>query len=240
MAQEGSTVSSAQQKSARRNLTARLLPVVLGISAAALVAGCGAGQITQTATQVAAVNGASGTAGAIAVRDAQLAFPSSANKYYSRGDNASVIVTIANSGATADTLTSVSSPAFKSATITGTRTIAAHSAVSSGKDVDDDPAPSVTSSAPTSSPSATATTTSSASTSSSATSTTATTTTATTTTTAGAPLPIGTIRVVLTGLTLDRLTPGQTVEVRFTFAASGDIVVKLPIGATTDPRGENS
>lgn len=227
-------MSSAQQKSPRRNLAARLLPVVLGVSVAVLVTGCGAGQITQTASQVAAVNGASGTAGAIAVRDAQLAFPSSANKYYSRGDNASVIVTIANSGAVDDTLTSVSSPAFKSATVTGTRTISAHNAVSSGNDVDDNPAPSVTSS------SAAPTTTTAATSTSGTTTTGATTTTATVTTTTGAPLPIGKIRIILTGLTLDRLTPGQTVEVRFTFAASGDIVIKLPIGATTDPRGANS
>ncbi|MBV8931350.1 MAG: hypothetical protein JOZ47_22385 [Kutzneria sp.] len=199
----------------------RLLALVLGVSAALAVAGCSAGQITQTDDQVAAVNGASGTSGPISVRDVRLAFPTADGQYYSRGADVPLIVTIVNSGQTTDTLSGVSSPAFRSATITGTTEIVGQNAVSPASAA---PAPTSTSS-PTATGSATATVTPSSQ---------------TTVTRSTSALPFGQIRIVLTGLTLERLAPGQTVEVRFTFGTAGDITLRVPIGAPSGSRDDRS
>ena len=50
-------------------------PVVAAVGAALLVTGCGAGQITQTDTQVAAINGTSAGVGTIAIRNAEVSYP---------------------------------------------------------------------------------------------------------------------------------------------------------------------
>ncbi|WNV81914.1 hypothetical protein [Umezawaea sp. Da 62-37] len=92
----------AEQKSRLAVVVA--LATGLGLAAA----GCSAGQITQTDTQVAAVNGSSGQVGSIAVRDAQFAFPTS-GKWYESGDDAGVVVVVVNNGTTADKLLSVTS-----------------------------------------------------------------------------------------------------------------------------------
>lgn len=92
----------AEQKSRLAVVVA--LATGLGLAAA----GCSAGQITQTDTQVATVDGASGNVGSIAVRNAQFAFPVSAKEYKS-GDEAPIVVTIVNNGTSADKLLSVSS-----------------------------------------------------------------------------------------------------------------------------------
>ena len=81
-------MSSAEQNLITR---LRLLPVVLGIGAAIVVSGCSAGQITQTSTQVPAVNGSMGTVKQIAVRDVRLAFPAG-KSYFSKGESASLLV----------------------------------------------------------------------------------------------------------------------------------------------------
>lgn len=72
--------------------------------------GCSAGQVTQTDTQVAAVDGASGNAGPIAVRNAMLAFPPDGNRYH-EGDDVPMTFVIANTGETPDKLLSIKSDA---------------------------------------------------------------------------------------------------------------------------------
>ena len=72
--------------------------------------GCSAGQVTQTDTQVAAVDGASGNAGPIAVRNVMLAFPPDGNRYR-EGDAVPVTFVIANTGETPDKLLSIKSDA---------------------------------------------------------------------------------------------------------------------------------
>ena len=72
--------------------------------------GCSAGQITQTDTQVAAVDGASGNAGPIAVRNVMLAFPPDGNRYHD-GDDVPMTFVIANTGENADKLLSIKSEA---------------------------------------------------------------------------------------------------------------------------------
>ncbi|GAA3431439.1 hypothetical protein [Kutzneria kofuensis] len=235
-------MSSAEQNLITR---LRLLPAVLGIGAALLVAGCGAGQITQTASQVPAVNGSMGTVKQIAVRDAQLAYPTG-KRYYSRGDSASLIVTIANSGQTADKLTSVSSPQFSSgaqivgdATIPGFHAIAA-SATAASPATTTSAAPTSTTGTSTTGTSTTGTSTTGTSTSGTSTSGTSATSATTTTAVSSDPnLPVGTIRIQLVGLNLDKLQAGQTVQVTFTFANAGDLTLNLPIAADRSPRSDN-
>ncbi|MDN5914960.1 MAG: copper chaperone PCu(A)C [Pseudonocardia sp.] len=105
----------------------------------ALAAGCGAGQISQTANSVTATNGAEGTTGTIAVRDAQLASrpPVAGDALHQLGADVPVKLTIVNQATgrvpgviRPDRLVSVSSPLFGSARITGdTRVTDGHALV---------------------------------------------------------------------------------------------------------------
>ncbi|MFD4643843.1 hypothetical protein ACFWN2_41495 [Lentzea sp. NPDC058436] len=91
--------------------------------------GCSAGQVTQTDTQVAAVDGASGNAGPIAVRNVMLAFPSDGNRYHD-GEDAPLTFVIANSGETPDKLLSIKSDASESeAEVVGSKEIPARFAL---------------------------------------------------------------------------------------------------------------
>lgn len=107
--------------------TARTRPVrgAFAVGAAVIgavaIAGCGAGQITQTDTQVSAVNGASATAGAIAVRNATFEYDASARgaDIYPVGGSAPLQMSIVNVGAETDRLLSASSPVAASVQISG-------------------------------------------------------------------------------------------------------------------------
>lgn len=108
--------------------TARLPRRVLAPAGLALVAamtlavsGCAAGQISQTADQVAAIDGANGTVGDIAVLNARLA--PTIREYYPAGSDARLLLYISNDGFTADTLESVSTSAAGSVKITGDVTL---------------------------------------------------------------------------------------------------------------------
>jgi len=109
--------------SARLRPLATLRPVlVAGFGLALLLAGttgCGVGQSTQMSEQLAAVNGANGDAGPIAVRNAQLLYPEGGDHFYQAGSDAALVATIANTGATEDELTSVTTPAAASVAIDG-------------------------------------------------------------------------------------------------------------------------
>jgi copper(I)-binding protein len=140
---EPATVSRAEHPTTtrRRVLSPALSKAVLGIGLAAVLAGCGAGQITQTDTQLAGINGANGNAGPIALRDVQLAYPPNMQGVYAPGSNATLILTIVNTGLTPDTLVRVTSPAATSVLIndsaTGTVALPGNFAVASGSDPDD-------------------------------------------------------------------------------------------------------
>jgi periplasmic copper chaperone A len=87
--------------------------VVIGaMTAAVALAGCGAGQITQTDTQVASVNGANAGVGAISVRDATIEFSDVAkgDAVYPRGGSAPLQMSIVNTGTESDRLISATSP----------------------------------------------------------------------------------------------------------------------------------
>ncbi|MEJ8279529.1 copper chaperone PCu(A)C [Pseudonocardia spirodelae] len=108
----------------RTRRPARTLAGVAGAVALTglLVSGCGAGQIAQTAEQVAAVNGINATVGSVDVRDVQIAYPSAPagpDALYRQGGSAPLQGTFVNTGSVADRLVSVSSPAASSVRIEG-------------------------------------------------------------------------------------------------------------------------
>lgn len=220
----------------RRVLGARVvlrsISTVVGLGLAVLLAGCGAGQITQTDTQQSGVNGANANAGPIALRDVQLAAPSGAQSAYQPGSNAVLIATIVNTGLSSDTLLKVTTPAAGAVLIdgspNGTVALPGNFAVSSGQDKDDttgtssQPAPSPVSSAPT------------------------------TTSPAGSasvpppapsqrPLPPGTSTIVLSGMRSINggpLRPGMTIPITFIFAHAGQVTIQnVPVGAPADGTG---
>ncbi len=83
--------------------------------------GCSAGQITQTDSQVAAVNGVYGNVGStIALRDVLIPYPSSPDGTYPAGSTVPVLLTIVNQGINADELIGVTSPAAGQAVVLGT------------------------------------------------------------------------------------------------------------------------
>jgi copper(I)-binding protein len=135
----------------RRTASIRPTGATLVIGAmvgAVAVAGCGAGQITQTSEQVAAVSGAHANAGPIAVRDIVIQFAEKAGgepsaNVYPEGGDAPLQMTIVNTAATADRLVSASSPAAGSVQISGATDIAGDQAVVVAGVPEEAPAPTV-------------------------------------------------------------------------------------------------
>jgi hypothetical protein len=221
----------------------------LGLAAA----GCSAGQVTQTDTQVAAVNGVSGHVGQIDVRDAQLQYPLK-TKFYRAGDDARLIVTIVNNGTSPDKLTSITSPSAGPAQIEGDTQILPGTAMSSGQDQDDALSPEEQRSAGASA-SATATTSASpasssvAPTSSSAGASSSVEVTSSQVSSAGAssassssvagPLPIRMVKITLTKLT-QQLYSGQTIKVTFLFQNAGPLTLDVPVAPSPEARTEVS
>jgi copper(I)-binding protein len=80
------------------------------------LAGCGAGQVAQTAQQQSTTDGVNAQAGDIAIRNAALDYPN--DGAYAKGDNARLRMVVVNQGTEADTLLSVSSTAADGVTIT--------------------------------------------------------------------------------------------------------------------------
>ncbi|WP_197318887.1 copper chaperone PCu(A)C [Saccharomonospora sp. NB11] len=104
-------------------------PVVAAVGAALLVTGCGAGQITQTDTQVAAINGTSVDAGSIAIRNAEVAYPEtngSEPAVYPKGSDAGTTIWLVNQSGKADELLSASTEAAADVTLEGSRTVPAY------------------------------------------------------------------------------------------------------------------
>src|SRR5215207_8867168 len=95
----------------------------------AVLAGCASGHVAHTADQESAVNGASGEAGAIAVRDAVFAFPPGEEHYYPAGSTVPLRLTIVNTGDDEDRLVAVQSPAAGSARMDGTTKVPANTSI---------------------------------------------------------------------------------------------------------------
>lgn len=199
----------------------------LGIACAVALAGCGAGQITQTDTQVSAVDGASGNVGQVAVRDASIVFTSSANAaIHNAGGSAPLQGRIVNFGAAEDKLVGASSPVAASVRVSGSPVIA------SGRTL------VITGQAPQAAASASATASGSAAPSTGAAPTpSATPEPAPTATATAEPLPAGTTSttIVLTGLKQD-IRAGLTYPVVFRFEKAGEVTVQVPVANPTAPR----
>ena len=93
--------------------------IVVCLGAGLALAGCGAGQITQTAAQQAAVTGAAGDAGEISLRDVRFPYPADPTSRYPVGASVPLLATIINHGDQADELLAVSSPAAAEVRLSG-------------------------------------------------------------------------------------------------------------------------
>jgi hypothetical protein len=225
--------------------------VALATGLVLAAAGCSAGQITQTDTQVATVNGASGDVGSISVRDAQLAFPVG-EKYYKPGDVAPIIVTIVNNGDTPDKLLSVTGAG--PAEISGDVDLEPHTTISSVTDLGTAHAtpsvtptstpsgsPSSSSVPPSSSSSVTGTSTPSGSASSSSgnpSGSASASASSSAPSSAAAPSEPGKVHIKLK--MTSELHPGHTIKVTFLFEKAGPLTLDLPIGADPEPRIEGT
>ncbi len=108
---------------------------VVAVGSALLVAGCAAGQITQTDTQVAAINGASTQVGSIAIQNAEIAYPegptgntsggAGGSGVYPPNSDAEAVIWLINEGGEDDELVSARTDAARTVTIEGSRVVPA-------------------------------------------------------------------------------------------------------------------
>lgn len=94
--------------------------------AAAVLTGCGAGQVASTATQVSNTTGGNAQAGPLALRTVAIAFDGAVEDgaVYRRGEDAPLNMTVVNEAGEADRLVSASTPLAESVEISGTTDIA--------------------------------------------------------------------------------------------------------------------
>lgn len=211
----------------------KIVPAVaVGLVALLGIAGCSAGQVTQTDSIEPAVNGNEGDLDDIALRDVVIAYPESGA--YEQGDQAPLVLTIINTDDADDELVSVSSPAAGSVELLGDATVPGRTrlrVIVPEEPVEESSAPAVTTTdgAESSAPGTT-----SGQPGSSAQETTA-------TPTSEASPEVGVMSIVLTDLVAD-LPIGRNVPVTFVFADAGSITIQVPIAtpatARPDPTGE--
>lgn len=221
----------------------KLVPAVaLGVSALLGIVGCSAGQVAQTAEMEPAVNGNNGQVGTIALRNVQVAFPETGEPY-GAGEDAPLLLSIVNSGGEDDELVGVTSPAGQVELI-GNPAIPAGTALQVVlPDENTSASETTTTTTESSETSETSETSESPETEGSEAPGTetsgseATSTESPAETEAVAPPVVGTMSVVITGLTAD-LPFGKNVPVTFEFANAGTITIQLPIGAPATPRPE--
>lgn len=103
--------------------TSRSVLAGLVVVAGFALAGCGAGQVSQTAVQSPTIDGISAQAGAMSIRNLALEYPTQG--LYAKGSNARLRMIIANDGIEGDTLTAVRSNVSSDVTITAAGSAAA-------------------------------------------------------------------------------------------------------------------
>jgi copper(I)-binding protein len=218
----------------------KLVPAVaIGASALLGIVGCSAGQVAQTAEMPPAVNGNSGHAGDIMLRNVLVAFPENGEPYKS-GDDAPLLLSIVNTGTEDEELVGASSPVGDIEMI-GNPTIPAGTAlqiVLPDENTSESASATTTtasSEAPESSESSETEAPGSETSGSESSETSVTSTEAPAETEAVSPPVVGTMSLVITGLTAD-LPFGKNVPVTFEFANSGTVTLELPVGAPATPR----
>ncbi|MPY99666.1 MAG: copper chaperone PCu(A)C [Actinophytocola sp.] len=112
-----------------RSFGRRLAVATLGVAASALLAGCSAGQLTQTDSHLAAVNGGATTAAQLSVSNAAFAYPEDDQRVWVAGSDVPLTMTIANNGEANDELVGVSSSLSRDIAVQGDTTIRAHKAL---------------------------------------------------------------------------------------------------------------
>ena len=211
-----------------RNRSGRVAALVGAMIGAVALAGCGAGQITQTSDQVAAVAGANATVGPIAIRNARIEFDTAAHgaAVYLAGSSAPLEMSIVDTSNEADTLVSASSPVASAVQISGTTTIpggrtlvvaGAPTATAAPAATDTAaPAPAPTTAAPTTIPAPI---------------------TAATPTVEPPFVEQGTASIVLTGLR-QNLEVGPIYPVTLTFQRAGSVQIAVPVASPDTPRAD--
>ena len=187
------------------NAPTRRVATALALAAGAVLtlSACGAGQISQTATQVAAINGNSGDVGQIALRNVHVIYPNSEEYSLEPGGKAALGFSIVNLDPyTEDTLTGISTDFAAAATGAEDVTIPPGRSVVAGLPpaqaaeaeelvIDESPKPAGDEEEPDTS------------------------------------VPVA---VELTGLK-EGVRPGLTIPVTFTFAKAGDVTIRVPVDA---------
>ncbi|KLL96940.1 MULTISPECIES: hypothetical protein [Rhodococcus] len=192
----------------RRVVTA----LALAAGAALTMSACSAGQITQTSTQVAAINGSNVDAGSLALRNVHVIYPDSEEYSIEPGGTAQLGFTIVNLDPyVGDQLTGISTDF--AASVTGARLeIPPQSSVVAGvseenaalvEEVDESPRPNSTEETP-------------------------------------SPAPAEVVNNVELVNLSEGVRPGLTIPVTFTFAEAGDVTLSVPIDAGPElPRDES-
>jgi copper(I)-binding protein len=219
-------------------LKATTAVAALAAGAALVLSGCGAGQISQTASQVAAVNGNSANVGKVSLRNVRILLPASEEYTNAKGGKAVLAFSAVNgNGSNPDELTSITtdlgqvriSPATPELpplqTLVAAGPEAGHAAATPA-------ASTTTSSTASATPTAGAAAGSTPATSSGA--------TAAAKPSAEANTDNRTVLVEITGLTKD-VTPGLTYPVTFNFKDNGTVLVNVPVdaGASNDQAAEH-
>ena len=204
----------------------RLTSAALGLGAVVALAGCSAGQVTETDTQVAAVPGGSGDVNGIGVRNATLVFPTGQGRY-GPGSSAPLQAVLINSGAQDDKLVQVTSSFANSVQVGQTTELPSNSSLHT------DGAPSQSGQTsqgaqPSQSgqPSQGAQPSQSGQPSQQQ------------APSQGSATDERQVSITLNGLT-QQITPGVTVPVTFVFAKAGPVTVQVPIGEDSSPRPEH-
>lgn len=103
-----------------RSIARRVVALAVAAAAAVPAAGCGAGQVSQTARMEAVTPGVNVTRGDIAVRNALVAFPPQ-GVVWPAGSAVPLELRLVNSGGTDDALVDAASPAAEAVRITAPR-----------------------------------------------------------------------------------------------------------------------
>lgn len=194
---------------ARRRRSTRLRgAALLAAGLTTLLAGCSAGQISQTALTEPSVPGVHADAGDISLRNVQIVYGGREHPNYEKGGDAPLDVRIFNTGAEPDVLTGVKSPAAERVTLVSGDQVAGDENEGSG--VCPEPVVDAGPDQPAS--------------------------TFTIALKPGACAllaPGHQFHLQLGGLT-EKLAPGDAVDVTFTFGQAGDVTLKVPFGMPTE------
>jgi copper(I)-binding protein len=228
-------------------VTLRRRGIGLAVAVALLTAGCAAGQQAQTAYQKAVEEGTEAMVGAMALRGVLINAPSGSSPYYPAGGDATMRLVIVNDGAKADQLTGITSASFTSwgaFSSTADAATVANGANSPSLSLPPSSA-AAASTTPAASSSAAAGSSSAAGASSAATS-------ASATPTPQTPAPSTSVAIAsgarvswgvpdAKGALLlmhlkQRVYPGSTIVLTFTFANAGSITVRVPVAVSASPQ----